>query len=91
MIGEITHHALRFSMAKPAAPKKPIQELDLAPYAGRWVAIVRGCVTGVGETEKEARLASKHQRPKDEPQIVFVPEGLTEDERPCQSSVRGAR
>jgi hypothetical protein len=23
--------------------------------------------------EREARLASKHQRPKEEPQIVFVP------------------
>lgn len=54
--------------------------LDLAPYAGRWVAIVRGQITGVGMNEQEARLASKHQRPKEEPQIVFVPEVLTEGE-----------
>jgi hypothetical protein len=49
------------------------QNLDLAPYAGRWIAIVRGCVTGVGLSEREALLASKHQRPKEEPLVVFVP------------------
>lgn len=59
-----------------------LKTLDLAPYAGRWVAIVRGCITGVGMNEQEARLASKHQRPKEEPIIVFVPEELTEDDRP---------
>jgi hypothetical protein len=58
------------------------QDLDLAPYAGRWVAIVRGQITGVGLSEQEARLASKHQRPKEEPLIVFVPKVQTEDERP---------
>jgi hypothetical protein len=50
------------------------KDLDLTPYAGRWVAIVRGRIVGVGLTEREARLASKHQRPKEEPRIVFVPE-----------------
>jgi hypothetical protein len=48
------------------------QDLDLTPYAGRWVAIVRGCVTGVGMSAAEARLASKYQRPKEEPVVVFV-------------------
>jgi len=56
------------------------QGLDLAPYAGRWVAIVRGQITGIGLSEQEARLASKHQRPKEEPLIVFVPEAQTDDE-----------
>lgn len=69
-------------MAKKPAPKDPFAKLDLAPYAGRWVAIVRGRVTGVGLNEQQARLASKHQRPKEEPVIVFVSEMLTEDERP---------
>lgn len=45
----------------------------LAPYAGRWVAVVRGHVVGVGWTEKEARRAAKRSRPKEEPQVVFVP------------------
>jgi hypothetical protein len=71
-----------YSMAKKPAPKDPFQNLDLAPYAGRWVAIVRGRITGVGMSEQQARLASKHQRPKEEPQIVFVPEEQTKDERP---------
>lgn len=57
------------------------QEPDLTPYIGRWVAIVRGKVTGVGMSALEARRASKHQRPKDEPRVVFVgDEGrMTED------------
>jgi hypothetical protein len=50
------------------------KELDLTPYAGRWVAIVRGQITGVGSSEREARLASKHQRPKEEPRVFFVSE-----------------
>ncbi len=58
------------SVAQNDAPKN----LDLRPYAGRWIAIVRGQVTGVGLSAREARLASKHQRPKEEPQVVFVSE-----------------
>jgi hypothetical protein len=49
----------------------------LAPYAGRWVAVVRGHLAGVGWTEKEARQAAKRSRPKEEPQVMFVP--ATED------------
>ncbi len=52
--------------------------IDLTPYAGRWVAIVRGRVTGVGESAAQARWASKHQRPKEEPLVVFVPESSQE-------------
>lgn len=46
---------------------------DLSPYAGRWVAIVRGHVTGVGWTAEEARRAAKRSRPKEEPEVIFVP------------------
>ncbi|MBI5035458.1 MAG: hypothetical protein HZB51_33450 [Chloroflexi bacterium] len=67
-------------MAKPAAQKKTIVEPDLTPYAGRWVAIVRGAITGVGASEQDARLASKYQRPKEEPSVVFVPEELSKRE-----------
>jgi hypothetical protein len=54
------------------------QETDLdwsvlGPYAGRWVAVVRGRVAGVGWTEEEARRAAKRTRPKEEPQVMFVP------------------
>ena len=44
----------------------------LAPYVGRWVAVVRGHVVGVGWTEKEARRAAKRSRPKEDPQVMFV-------------------
>jgi hypothetical protein len=46
---------------------------DLDPYAGRWVALVRGHVTGVGWTAQEAHRAARRNRPKDEPCLVFVP------------------
>ena len=46
---------------------------ELAPYAGRWVALVRGRVVGVGWTPGEARRAAKRSRPKEEPRVVFVP------------------
>ena len=45
----------------------------LSPYAGRWVAVVRGRVAGVGWTEEEARRAAKRTRPKEEPRVMFVP------------------
>ncbi|MFB0538410.1 MAG: DUF5678 domain-containing protein [Anaerolineae bacterium] len=50
-------------------------EPDLRPYAGRWVAIVRGRVAGVGRTAEEARRLAKRNRPKEEPRVLFVPEG----------------
>ncbi|MBM4467003.1 MAG: hypothetical protein FJ014_15860 [Chloroflexi bacterium] len=46
--------------------------LDLAPYAGRWIAIVRGQVAGVGLSPEEARRLAKRNRPREEPMIVFV-------------------
>jgi len=47
--------------------------LDLTPYAGRWVAIVRGRVAGVGLSAEEARRMAKHNRPKEEATVIFVP------------------
>jgi hypothetical protein len=47
-------------------------ELDLAPYAGRWIAIVRGQVAGVGLSPEEARRLAKRNRPREEPVVVFV-------------------
>jgi hypothetical protein len=46
---------------------------DLAPYAGRWVALVRGRVAGIGWTAEEARRAAQRSRPKEEPHVIFVP------------------
>jgi len=47
--------------------------VDLAPYAGRWVALVRGRVVGVGWTDEETRRAAKRSRPKEESRVIFVP------------------
>ena len=55
------------------APRRQL-DLDLSPYLGRWVAIVRGRITGVGATATEAYLASKAQREKEEPIVIFVSE-----------------
>ena len=53
--------------------KKPAVPIDYSLYAGRWIAIVRDQVTGVGRTAEEARLRAKASRPKDDPQVMFVP------------------
>jgi hypothetical protein len=66
------------AMQTKPVPKKPrpkTPEVDLSPYAGRWVALVGGRVAGVGLTPGEARIAAKLARPKEEPVIRFVPVG----------------
>jgi hypothetical protein len=52
----------------------------LAPYAGRWVALVEGRVVGVGWTAEEARVAANRNRPKEEARVRFVPVGEVEDD-----------
>ena len=54
--------------------RRQLLDSDLSPYLGRWVAIVRGRVTGVGATATQAYLASKIQREKEEPIVIFVSE-----------------
>jgi len=55
-----------------AVPGLP-PHLDLTPYAGRWVAIVRGRVAGVGLSAEDARRLAKRNRPKEEAAVIFVP------------------
>ena len=59
----------QISMSKGSKPGG----VDLAPYAGRWVAVVCGRVAGVGWTAAEARTAAKRSRFKEEPEVIFVP------------------
>jgi len=64
-------------------------ELDLAPYAGRWIAIVRGQVAGVGLSPEEARRLAKRNRPREEPVVVFVSsEGDPEVQRVANERTR---
>ncbi len=46
--------------------------LDLSPYVGRWVALVRGQIAGVGRTADEAIHAAHATRPKEKPELQFV-------------------
>ena len=57
-------------VARKSKPR--VHDLDLRPYAGRWVALVGRRVAGVGLTAEEARIAAKLSRPKEEPEVRFV-------------------
>lgn len=48
-----------------------------SPYAGRWVALVRGRVVAQGGTPRQALLASRASRYKEKPEIVFMPTSFT--------------
>ena len=63
-------------VATQVARKRKVRlpDLDLRPYAGRWVALVGRCIAGVGLTAEEARIAAKLSRPKEEPEVRFVPD-----------------
>jgi putative nucleotidyltransferase with HDIG domain len=49
-------------------------DLDSHPYAGRWVAKVRGRIVAQGDTPDQALYAAKLSRPKENPEIIFMPE-----------------
>jgi tRNA nucleotidyltransferase/poly(A) polymerase len=44
-----------------------------SPYAGRWVARLRGKIIAQGSTPEEARRAAQTHRHKESPEIVFMP------------------
>jgi hypothetical protein len=52
-------------------------EKDLTPYAGRWVARVRGKIIAQGETADQAAQSARQSRPKENPEIVFIPDPHT--------------
>ncbi len=54
-------------------PKRGKPAEDLTPYAGRWVARLRGRVVGQGGTPQQALRAAKTNRPKEQPEITYVP------------------
>jgi hypothetical protein len=59
-------------------PDLPRLSIDLAAYTGRWVALVRDRVAGVGLTPQEAKRLAKASRPKEEPVVVFVAKSLSD-------------
>ena len=62
-----------------STPIEADAQLDLTPYVGRWIALIRQRVSGVGRTAREAIALSKTARPKEEPIVVFVPESFKND------------
>jgi len=72
---------------EPGARKSKVQAgaIDLQPYAGRWVALINGRIAGVGYTAQEARTAAKLSRPKEEPQVRFVPQDQARRKRAAQN------
>jgi hypothetical protein len=52
--------------------EEPGPEIDLCPYEGKWVALVRGQVAGVGESAEAARRAAKRNRPREDPIVIWV-------------------
>ncbi len=47
-------------------------EIQKSPYAGRWVALVRGRVVAQGGTPNQALRASLSSRYKEKPEIIFM-------------------
>ena len=46
--------------------------VDLSPYVGRWVAMVRDRVVGVGQSEDQARHMATQNRPKEKHRLLYV-------------------
>ena len=60
---------------------------DLTPYAGRWVARVRGRIVAQGETAEIAAHAARQSRTKEAPEIVFVPDPHTSFDTPLLEAI----
>lgn len=56
---------------------KPQIEQPPDPYAGRWVALLNGHVVAQGGTPEQALKASKATRPKENPEIKFMPANIS--------------
>jgi tRNA nucleotidyltransferase/poly(A) polymerase len=53
---------------------KQEDENKLTPYAGRWIARVRGKIVAQGESAEQAELAARQSRSKESPEIEYVPD-----------------
>lgn len=53
--------------------ERPKQEAQPDPYAGRWVALLNGQVVAQGGSPEQALKAAKAARPKEKPEIQFMP------------------
>jgi len=66
------------------------QEKTPSPYAGRWVARLRGQIVAQGGTPEQARRAAQSSRFKESPEILFMPPSIPLTFPPLLDSVRAA-
>jgi tRNA nucleotidyltransferase/poly(A) polymerase len=65
------------------------EEQQSEPYAGRWVALLNGQVVAHGGTREQALKASKATRPKENPEIIFMPTNISFSLPPIIERIRG--
>ena len=65
----------------------PEIENDLSPYTGRWIALVRGKIIAQGSTADQAAHAARLIRPKETPEILFVPDSHSIFENPILQKI----
>ncbi|GAB4420410.1 MAG: CCA tRNA nucleotidyltransferase [Anaerolineales bacterium] len=58
--------------------KQETNKPESSPYAGRWVARLRGKVIAQGTTPEEARRAAQAQRHKEKVEIIYMPDPTKE-------------
>jgi putative nucleotidyltransferase with HDIG domain len=60
-------------MTEEKNPVTADEQTPTSPYAGRWVARVRGKIVAQGGTPEQALRAAQKSRHKEKPEIIFMP------------------
>ena len=60
-------------MTEEKNPVTANEQTPASPYAGRWVARVRGKIIAQGGTPEQALRAAQKSRHKEKPEIIFMP------------------
>jgi poly(A) polymerase len=60
-------------MSAQSLPPAAEQGKQNSPYAGRWVARIKGKIVAHGNTAEEARRAAQRSRHKEKPTITYMP------------------
>ena len=60
-------------MTEEKNPVTADEQTSTSPYAGRWVARVRGKIVAQGGTREQALRAAQKSRHKEKPEIIFMP------------------
>jgi poly(A) polymerase len=60
-------------MTNEKSPVAKIENTTASPYAGRWVARVRGRIIAQGGTPEQALHAAQISRHKERPEIIYMP------------------